>query len=97
VWEPRGPWPAELERELCEELDLIHAVDPFVRPSQTPQLLYWRLHGNKSHYARYTDEELMQIRAWLDESTATDAYVLFNNIPRVKDIARFQELGLARQ
>ena len=94
MWEPRGPWPPELERVLCRDLGLIHAVDPFVRPSQTPELLYWRLHGNRSHYARYTDDGLRQIRSWLDGSSAADAYVLFNNIPRVKDIERFRELGL---
>jgi uncharacterized protein YecE (DUF72 family) len=94
IWEPRGPWPPDLERDLCRELQLVHAVDPFVRKSQTPELLYWRLHGNRSHYARYTDDELRQIRDWLDEATAADAYVLFNNVPRVKDIARFRELGL---
>jgi len=94
MWEPRGAWPDALVRDLCGELSLVHAVDPFVRPSQTPQLLYWRLHGNKSHYARYSDDELRQVRRWLDDSDAVDAYVLFNNIPRVKDIERFRELGL---
>ena len=92
LWEPRGPWPDTLVRSLCSELDLIHAVDPFVRPSLTPQLLYWRFHGNRSHYANYTDDELLQIIAWLPHDTAIDAYVMFNNVPRVKDVRRFREL-----
>jgi uncharacterized protein YecE (DUF72 family) len=96
LWEPRGPWPDDIVLTLCRDLGLVHAVDPFVRPSLTQELLYWRLHGNKSHYARYTDDELYQLDAWLDASIADEAYVLFNNIPRVKDIARFQELGLNR-
>jgi uncharacterized protein YecE (DUF72 family) len=96
LWEPRGPWPDDTVHDLCTNLGLIHAVDPFVRPSLTPELLYWRLHGNKSHYARYTDDELLQLRTWLDDSVASEAYVLFNNIPCVKDIARYRELGLAR-
>jgi uncharacterized protein YecE (DUF72 family) len=83
LWEPRGPWPDALVLALCRELDLLHAVDPFIRPSLTPELLYWRLHGNRSHYANYTDDELRQIIAWLPADDATDAYVLFNNIPRV--------------
>jgi uncharacterized protein YecE (DUF72 family) len=93
MWEPRGPWPDDLVLALCRELGLIHAVDPFVRPSLTPELIYWRLHGNKSAYARYTDDELRQLYAWLPENPKIDAYVMFNNIPRVKDVARFVELG----
>jgi uncharacterized protein YecE (DUF72 family) len=92
LWEPRGPWPDDVVLGLCRELGLIHAVDPFIRPSLTPELLYWRLHGNKSHYANYTDNELRQIIAWLPPGPRTDAYVLFNNIPRVKDVKRFREL-----
>src|SRR6185503_19103411 len=72
LWEPRGAWPNETVAGLCRELDLVHAVDPFVRPSVTPQLLYWRLHGNKSHYARYTDDELRQIIDWLAADPAID-------------------------
>jgi uncharacterized protein YecE (DUF72 family) len=92
LWEPRGAWPDETVLGLCRELDLVHAVDPFVRPSLTPELLYWRLHGNRSHYASYTDAELRQIQAWLPDD-GRDAYVLFNNIPRVGDVRRFRALA----
>ena len=92
LWEPRGAWPDDDVVSLCHDLGLVHAVDPFVRPSLTPELTYWRLHGNRSHYASYTDDELRQIRAWV--RPAVETYVMFNNIPRVKDIRRFRELGL---
>jgi hypothetical protein len=36
--EPRGPWPDELVTSLCRELALVHTVDPFLRPSLTPEL-----------------------------------------------------------
>jgi uncharacterized protein YecE (DUF72 family) len=78
---------------LCSELGLLHAVDPFIRPSLTPEVLYWRLHGNKSHYASFDDDELRQIYGWLPADRSVETYVLFNNIPRVKDIKRFRELG----
>jgi uncharacterized protein YecE (DUF72 family) len=97
MWEPRGPWPDELIRELCVDLGLVHAVDPFVRPSLTPDPVYWRLHGNKSHYANYSDDELRQIHAWYPASPDVHGYVMFNNIPRVKDVRRFQELNLHRR
>lgn len=92
LWEPRGPWPDDTVLGLCRELGLQHAVDPFIRPSLTPELIYWRLHGNGSAYASFTDAELRQIADWLPEDPAVEAYVMFNNIPRVKDIRRFQEL-----
>jgi uncharacterized protein YecE (DUF72 family) len=94
LWEPRGAWPDDLVHSLCRELGLLHAVDPFIRPSLTPELIYWRLHGNKSHYANYTDGELQQIHDWLPSDGETEAYVLFNNVPRIKDVKRFRELGL---
>jgi uncharacterized protein YecE (DUF72 family) len=97
LWEPRGAWPDDVVSLLCDELGLIHAVDPFIRPTLTPQLVYWRLHGNRSHYANYTDAELRQIHDWVPRGEAVDAYVMFNNIPRVKDVKRFRELGFDRE
>jgi uncharacterized protein YecE (DUF72 family) len=87
AWEPRGAWPDDVVRSLCRELQLVHAVDPFLRPSLTPELVYWRLHGNGSHYATYSDDELRQLVEWLPAEAP--AYVLFNNIPRVNDAKRF--------
>jgi uncharacterized protein YecE (DUF72 family) len=95
LWEPRGAWPDDVIVALCGDLNLVHAVDPFVRPSLTPEVTYWRLHGNKSHYASYTDDELRQLRAWIRPDVET--YVMFNNIPRVKDVKRFREMGLDRE
>jgi uncharacterized protein YecE (DUF72 family) len=89
LWEPRGPWPDDVVRGVCEELGLVHVVDPFVRPSLTPALVYWRLHGNESHYASYTDAELARLWEWLPADPEIEAYVMFNNIPRVKDAERF--------
>ena len=97
LWEPRGPWPDELVLELCEELGLVHAVDPFIRPSLTPApVTYWRLHGNKSHYASYSDAELKQLRDWIPRDPAVETYVMFNNVPRAKDIERFRDIVRGR-
>lgn len=92
LWEPRGKWPDELVLGLCRELDLIHAVDPFDRPSLTPELTYWRLHGIGNHYHSYTDEELRSLVPQLP--AGGEAFVMFNNIPRPGDARRF--FGMVR-
>ncbi|HEX8120063.1 MAG TPA: DUF72 domain-containing protein [Solirubrobacteraceae bacterium] len=88
LWEPRGAWPPELVATLCRELDLVHAVDPFVAETQTPELAYFRLHGITGARHVYTDDELRRLRAMVP----ADAYVMFNNIPRVGDARRFAAL-----
>lgn len=88
LWEPRGPWPDELVRGLCEELDLTHAADPFLRPSLTP-LAYYRLHGITGARHVYTDAELARLAAAVDDRPA---YVMFNNLPRADDAQRFSRL-----
>lgn len=91
LWEPRGEWPDEVIVDVCRDLSLVHAVDPFVRPSLTPAVTYWRLHGIGSHYRPYTDEELRDLAARLP-AEAREAYVMFNNIPRTGDAKRFLAL-----
>jgi len=88
LWEPRGPWPDETVRGLCEELDLTHAADPFLRPSLTP-MAYYRLHGITGARHEYTDAELAQLA---DTVGAGPAYVMFNNLPRAADASRFDLL-----
>ena len=88
LWEPRGPWPDEVVRRLCEELDLTHAADPFLRPSLTPTA-YYRLHGISGARHVYTDAELGKLA---DTVGAGPAYVMFNNLPRAADAWRFSRL-----
>ncbi|MEA2519462.1 MAG: hypothetical protein QOF49_1542 [Chloroflexota bacterium] len=91
LWEPRGPWPMDLVGELCEELDLVHVVDPFVGPTATPETPYFRLHGITGARHVYSDGELERLIGMVP-STDQPAYVLFNNIPRVADARRFVAL-----
>jgi uncharacterized protein YecE (DUF72 family) len=88
LWEPRGPWPDEVVRDLCTELDLTHAADPFLRPSLTP-MAYYRLHGITGARHVYTDDELAQLAKTVD---AGPAYVMFNNLARADDAWRFSQL-----
>ena len=90
LWEPRGAWPAAMVRELCDELDLVHVVDPFAARTVTPAFCYFRLHGRKGWRHVYEDEELEELLEML--AGARWAYVLFNNLRMIEDAARFQEL-----
>jgi len=87
LWEPRGPWPDSVIAELCRDLDLTHVVDPFDRDAVPQPLTYWRLHGIGSAYSVYTDDQLRTLIAKLPAEG--DAYVMFNNVPRVRDSERF--------
>jgi uncharacterized protein YecE (DUF72 family) len=87
LWEPRGTWPVALVRELCETLELVHAVDPFVSDTVTPEHLYFRLHGIGGSRHVYSDVELARVAELVRGHG--DAYVMFNNLPRVGDAARF--------
>ncbi|WIN00176.1 DUF72 domain-containing protein [Actinoplanes oblitus] len=91
LWEPRGPWPDEVVRDLCAELDLTHAADPFLRPSLTT-LAYYRLHGITGARHTYTDDELARLATTIG---AGPAYVMFNNLPRAADAWRFSRLMCA--
>jgi uncharacterized protein YecE (DUF72 family) len=96
LWEPRGPWPAEVVVPLCRDLDLVHVVDPFVSTTVTPEQTYLRLHGITGARHVYTDAELDQLADMVPVAPAQPAYVLFNNLPRVEDARRFRAV-LARR
>jgi uncharacterized protein YecE (DUF72 family) len=95
-WEPRGPaWTeqAPLAAELCEELELGYVVDPFVNEVRAGSgVAYLRLHGISGARHVYTDAELKRLASM----TPPNAYVLFNNIPRVGDAQRFLTLLASR-
>jgi len=74
--EPWGPWPDDLVAGLCDELDLSHAADPFLRRSVTPLAYYW-LHGITGARHVYTDDESGTLRATVGDGSA---HVMFNNL-----------------
>jgi uncharacterized protein YecE (DUF72 family) len=90
LWEPRGPWPDELVRSTCEELGLVHVVDPFVNAPLTDDPTYLRLHGTSGPRHVYSDHQLARLRDLLPREGLT--YVMFNNMPRVRDSRRFEAL-----
>jgi uncharacterized protein YecE (DUF72 family) len=76
AWEPRGKWPEELIIKLCQDLDLVHCVDPFKNEPSHGDFQYFRLHGITSYDYNYTDADLQRLRGWVERKPT---YVLFNN------------------
>ena len=90
LWEPRGAWPRVLLIELCQELGLVHVVDPMQNETVTPDETYYRLHGTSGMRHVHPDQELRRLRDLV--SDRTNPYVLFNNLPRVSDAERFLDI-----
>jgi uncharacterized protein YecE (DUF72 family) len=89
-FEPRGGWPREVVRELCEELDLWHVVDPFKERTTTPLNCYFRLHGRGGWRYSYEEAELEELLYMLPEDHTS--YVFFNNREMLTDAVRFKEM-----
>lgn len=92
LWEPRGNWPADLISSLCQELQLVHAVDPFLSKSVTPDFIYFRLHGGKGFRHVFTDGELADLARSIPPDKPS--YILFNNINMLADGEKFQSQEL---
>jgi uncharacterized protein YecE (DUF72 family) len=91
VWEPRGQWEAEEVREVCEELGLVHGVDPFHQSPVAGPFGYFRLHGQTGYRYRYSDQDLAQLQEMATKHAS--CYVLFNNISMLEDARRFRRLA----
>lgn len=89
VWEPRGDWPPDLVARLCEELELIHCVDPFHGLPAHGQIHYFRLHGITGYGYTFTDQDLKRLLSWCRDKKT---YALFNNHSMAQDAMRFKML-----
>lgn len=93
-WEPRGNWDESLIKEICEELNLVYCIDPFIQSSKGGEINYFRLHGKpyyNLHY-KYTDKDLNQLLKFCDQK---ENYVLFNNLSMFDDAVQFQKLTVS--
>lgn len=88
-WESRGRWQPEDTRRVCEKLDLIDVVDPFLREPTYGKFFYFRLHGGKGYKHKFTEEELNLLVEKVKNKTG---YVMFNNITSFEDGQKFKTL-----
>lgn len=89
AWEPRGSWPVELVKQLCDELALVHCVDPLKGDAVGSDFVYYRLHGRTGYRYVHTEEDFRDIRAKLRPGVRN--YVMFNNVQMFDDAQRFAE------
>jgi uncharacterized protein YecE (DUF72 family) len=91
TWEPRGEWDVGLIKNLCQELNLVHCVDPFKQKSISGKINYFRLHGKPGYNLRYeyTDQDLDELTGMCDRSIN---YCMFNNLSMVRDAQRFKTI-----
>ena len=92
--ELRGPWAAHIVEKICDDLGLVHSVDPFDKEPATYGLAYFRLHGSppgKTMYRyAYADLDLVRLNSICREYD--DTYVMFNNLTMHQDAIRFRAL-----
>lgn len=88
VWEPRGNWKKEDIRRLCQELKLVHGVDPFKAQPEYGEIFYYRLHGITGYRYRFTEEDLRVLK----DKCTKEGYCLFNNADMWADALTFQRI-----
>ena len=92
AWEPRGEeWTEDVVREICQEFNLVHCVEPFLGLSWHEPFRYWRLHGRGSYSYRYSVADLVKLKRMLGRDS-TPGFVMFNNFSSKADALRFQQL-----
>lgn len=90
IWEPRGNWDGEEIRKICDEAGLVHCVDPLREAPISGGIRYFRLHGLMGYRYRYTNEDLLELKArWC---TGKTTYFMFNNTSMMEDAHRFEEV-----
>src|SRR5262249_49649816 len=82
-WEPRGQWDGAVIKKICDDLDLWHCVDPFVRQTVAPDHCYYRLHGIGGWRYKYEDGELEELASLLPKKGLS--YIFFNNNEMLAD------------
>ena len=93
IWgfEPRGKWPVETIKKICQDLSLIHIVDPFYSIPITKDIFYFRLHGKGSYHYRYTPQEIKELAEKL-KAVSGKGFCLFNNTAMFENALELKEV-----
>ena len=95
VWQPSRGWEAGVLRRVCQDLRLVHAVDPLVSDPVAGALNYFRLRGGgpgrkPSRGHRYSDAELRSI---VERAGIKPTYAYFLNADMWEDSQRLAKLA----
>ncbi|NOX87707.1 MAG: DUF72 domain-containing protein [Calditrichaeota bacterium] len=93
----RANWERSVIKQLCDELNLIHCVDPFKEQTVSAKIRYFRLHGappGKQMYRyQFSDSDLERLKNLiLKDNGAEEIFCLFNNIAMFDDARRFRKM-----
>lgn len=92
VLETNGSWDKEMLKDICCELNLIHAVDPFQSESVSDSLRYYRLYGLRGFRYKYSDDDLLKLKEICSNDADRKIFCLFNNASMNEDARRFKTL-----
>ena len=88
LWEPKGKWSEDTIRGLCNDLDIVHCVDPFKDNQLHGEIAYYRLYGIGAYGYKYTDGDLTRLLELCPKDK--ECYVVFNNMSMLEDALRFR-------
>jgi uncharacterized protein YecE (DUF72 family) len=89
AWEPRGEWCEKEIKTICEEMDLVHVVDPLQAVSVYGRVRYYRLHGIGSYRYKYTTGDLEKLKGY---AGYMHTYFMFNNVYMYENALAFKRL-----
>ena len=90
VWEPRGGWEGKVIKKICQDLGLVHCVDPFKDEPLFGTINYFRLHGITGYRYDYSSTELKTLLQKLSPTRIN--YVMFNNSEMLANARQFKAL-----
>lgn len=96
AFEPRG-WKDDNISSICKKFNLIHCIDPFAaNPLWSSKTAYLRLHGSppgrRMYSYKYTQQDLLRLKNFVESMEADRIYVIFNNISMFEDAQSFMEM-----